>query len=100
MANSPRRGQPRRVPFLKQYQEHSMKLVDKSRPKSVTEIRGQAWIVDQLTLWLESPSSNAFVFSGGTGTGKTSAALALAADLGVAVGEGEFGGLYQISSGE
>lgn len=78
----------------------SASLVEKYRPRTLADVHGQPWAVHQLRLWLESPHPAAFLFSGGTGTGKTSAALALAADLGVAVEEGEFGGLYQISSGE
>jgi replication-associated recombination protein RarA len=57
-------------------------------------------VVHQLGLWLERPRSCAFIFAGGTGTGKTSTAIALAAELGVAVEQGEFGGLAQLASGE
>ncbi len=53
-----------------------------------------------LRAFVKQPYSTPFVFDGGTGVGKTSAAIALAAELGCDVGEGEFGGVYQIASGE
>lgn len=77
-----------------------MKLCDRLRPQCLDDIAGQSWIVEQLRLWLEQPFECAFLFSGGTGVGKTSMAIALARELGIAVDSEEFGGLYQISSGE
>jgi replication-associated recombination protein RarA len=75
-------------------------LTEKYRPRRIADLRGQSWATDQLALWLETPCPAVFLFSGGTGTGKTSAAVCLANELGVAVDEAEFGGFYQIASGE
>jgi replication factor C subunit 3/5 len=75
-------------------------LVEKYRPATLAEVVGQPDAVEQLQLWLADPYPVAFLFEGETGTGKSSAALALAAGLGVDVGQGEFGGLWQIASGE
>lgn len=77
-----------------------VRLVDKYRPRKLSDVRGQPWVVEQLELWLKSPAPTAFIFAGGTGTGKTSTAQVLAAELGVLVDEMEIGGLYQIASGE
>lgn len=57
---------------------HSQSLVEKYRPRKLTDVQGQSWAVDQLRTWSESPHPVAFIFVGGTGTGKTSTALALA----------------------
>lgn len=75
-------------------------LIDKYRPRTLSEIRGQDGVVRTLAKFLESPYATAFIFEGETGVGKTSAALALARDLGVPVDQKEIGGLYQIPSGE
>jgi DNA polymerase III, delta subunit len=77
-----------------------MNLVDKYRPRVITDILGQPWLVHQLGLYIEQPYPVAFLFAGNTGTGKTSAALCLARSLGVAMDDEEFGGLHQIASGE
>ena len=57
-------------------------------------------MVAALRRFARSPCSTAFVFEGGTGTGKTSAALALARELGCDVDAGEWGGVWEIASGE
>lgn len=75
-------------------------LVEKYRPRRLSEILGQDWIVQQLELFLEHPHSAAFLFEGSSGTGKTSTAMVLAEALGVAVDQDEIGGLWQIASGE
>ena len=77
-----------------------MSLVEKYRPQALADLRGQGFVVHQLTLWLQDPQSCAFCFSGCSGCGKTSAALALASELGVVLEEEECGGLHQIASGE
>jgi replication-associated recombination protein RarA len=77
-----------------------MNLVDKYRPRKLSDILGQSWIVDQLAAFIESPYPCAFLFEGASGTGKTSTALVLAAALGVGVEQDEIGGLWQIASGE
>lgn len=77
-----------------------MSLLNKYRPRTLGDVLGQAWITEQLRLFLEAPHANAFIFAGDTGTGKTSLALALAEALGVPIDEAEMGGLYQIASGE
>src|SRR5262245_4662481 len=76
-----------------------MNLTEKYRPRRVADLRGQPWVVHQLTLWLEEPVSCAFVFSGATGVGKSTAARLIAAELGIVL-EVECGGLHQIASGE
>ncbi len=75
-------------------------LVEKYRPRDLSGVAGQSWIVQQLRGWLEAPHAGAFLFSGATGTGKTSTAVALARELGVNVDDAFFGGLNQIASGE
>jgi DNA polymerase III delta prime subunit len=56
--------------------------------------------VQFLHRYVAQPHPVAYLFEGETGTGKTSAALALAAELGCAVDQGEFGGVWVIASGE
>lgn len=75
-------------------------LAEKYRPRTLSDIRGQEEATRALGLFLASPAKAAFIFEGSTGVGKTSAALALARDLGVDVENAEFGGLYEIASGE
>lgn len=70
------------------------------RPERLADIVGQAEPVRILATFVANPYPNAFIFAGPTGTGKTSAAHALAKDLGVAIEQGEFGGLFEISSGD
>jgi len=75
-------------------------LTEKYRPKTLADIVGQPWIVEQLTEFVDAPVSTAFLFEGGTGTGKTSTALVLAAALGVDVAAGPLGGLHVVPAGE
>lgn len=78
----------------------SIPLTEKYRPRYLRDIRGQDWVVQSLQSFVRSPHASAFLFNGETGTGKTSTALALANELGIAIDQGEFGGLFQIPSGE
>ena len=80
--------------------KHPGLLVEKYRPATLCELRGQPRAVKFLKNFVCSPYPVALVLSGETGTGKTSAALALAAELGCDVDAGDFGGVYEISSGE
>lgn len=57
-------------------------LTEKHRPRTLAEIVGQGWAVDQLETFVGAPYPCAFLFEGETGVGKTTAALALARDLG------------------
>jgi hypothetical protein len=77
----------------------SAPLTEKYRPRDLSGVEGQSWVVLQLRGWLEAPHSGAFLFSGATGTGKTSTALALAAELGILT-DAFCGGFQQIASGE
>lgn len=77
-----------------------MNLIDKYRPRRIDDVLGQPEVVRALRSFVQSPHVGAFLFAGPTGTGKTSAAYCLAADLGILVDRGEFGGLWQIASGE
>jgi DNA polymerase III delta prime subunit len=56
--------------------------------------------VRALKTFAANPYPAAFIFEGGTGTGKTSTALALAGELGCKVDQAEYGGVWQIASGE
>lgn len=78
----------------------SAPLVEKYRPRTLDDIKGQDDAIRALRLFLQAPTSMAWIFEGATGSGKTSAALALARELGVDVDQDELGGLYQIASGE
>lgn len=75
-------------------------LVEKYRPRTLADVRGQEQVVAPLRRFLANPTTGAFIFEGGTGTGKTSAAIAFARELGVEVDQPQVGGLYQIPSGE
>ena len=77
-----------------------MKLTDKYRPRSLVDIVGQPHVVQALTRIAASPSPCALLLAGYTGSGKSSAAMALAEALGCIVEQAEFGGLWQIASGE
>lgn len=59
-----------------------LKLSEKYRPATLSQIVGQRGIVRQLQSFVGSPFSCCRVFVGSPGSGKTSAALALVADLG------------------
>jgi DNA polymerase III delta prime subunit len=80
--------------------ENNESLVSKYRPRNLSEILGQGEVVRALRLFVAEPYPTSFFFHGPSGVGKTSAAYALAHELGVAVDEGELGGLYEIASGE
>ena len=55
--------------------------VEKHRPKTVRDIRGQAATVERLAAYGETGSFPHLLFAGPPGTGKTTAALALCADV-------------------
>jgi len=75
-------------------------LTEKYRPRTLAGLWGQPKVVAFLRRFAAHPYPVAYLFQGETGTGKTSAALALAAELGCAVDQGEFGGVWVIASGE
>ena len=75
-------------------------LAEKYRPTRLADVVGQREAIEQLQAFAADPYPAAFILAGGTGTGKTSSAIALAADLGCAVDQDEFGGVYSIASGE
>ena len=75
-------------------------LVEKYRPRTLAGVWGQPKAVTLLRRFAKGPYPTAFLFEGETGTGKTSAALALARQLGCVVEAGEWGGVWEIASGE
>jgi len=75
-------------------------LVEKYRPRTLAGLWGQPKVVAALRRFAKAPCSTAFLFEGETGTGKTSAALALARELDCDVDAGEWGGVWEIASGE
>jgi hypothetical protein len=75
-------------------------LTERYRPRKLSDVVGQDEIVLQIRGWLDDPVPCAFLFGGGTGTGKTSLAMALAREIGCDVDEAEYGGYYDIASGE
>lgn len=70
------------------------------KPAALADVFGQSKAVTALRAFLANPYSCAFIFDGPTGVGKTATANALAAELGVAVDMEEFGGKFEIASGE
>jgi len=81
-------------------QRSAASLVERYRPRTLSEVVGQAESVAVLADYASAPYSASFLLFGPSGVGKSSAALALAADLGCDVAQGEFGGVHQIASGE
>lgn len=82
------------------FERKPMPLVERYRPKRLADLLGQNNARKALQRFTFNPYSCAMLFEGDTGTGKTSAALALAAELGCVVEQCEFGGLWQVASGE
>jgi hypothetical protein len=60
-----------------------IRLDEKYRPTTLSEVIGQGAAVFQLETFLDAPHSTAFLFEGESGVGKSSMARALANDLGV-----------------
>ncbi len=86
-------------------QYNARALLNKYRPASLSEIRGQQAAVNQLTSFLASvdcdhPCGASFIFHGPSGVGKTASAWALARDLGCDPASEELGGCYNIPSGD
>ena len=75
-------------------------LTERYRPRTLDQVWGQPNAVRALKTYAANPYPAAFIYEGETGTGKTSAALALAGELGCKVDQAEYGGVWQIASGE
>ena len=83
---------------------NSGSLLNKYRPTTLSEVRGQPAAVGQLSSFVASiedcPTSAVFLFHGPTGVGKTASAHALAGDLGCDIDHEELGGLHELPSGQ
>jgi replication factor C subunit 2/4 len=77
-----------------------MALAEKYRPSRLVDMVGQDQAVSAMHRWLSSPYPMAWLLVGGSGCGKTSAGFCLARELGVGMDQQEFGGFYQVASGE
>jgi replication factor C small subunit len=75
-------------------------LTDKWRPRYLADLVGQPGAVAALSAFVADPCPCAFLFAGDTGTGKTSAAYCVARELGCGLEQHEFGGVWEIASGE
>lgn len=75
-------------------------LLEKYRPRALSEVRGQPGVVRSLTRFCKAPYPVAMLFAGPSGVGKTCAARCLAAGLGVSPGDAGLGGYHEIASGE
>ena len=71
--------------MLKGVRHHDVAMselwVEKHRPRSVSEIRGQPAVVQRLTIYAEKKQFPHLLFAGPPGTGKTTAAMALTKDV-------------------
>ena len=67
---------------VRQLHQHMSELwVEKHRPRSVSEIRGQPAVVQRLAIYAEQKQFPHLLFAGPPGTGKTTAAMALTKDV-------------------
>jgi hypothetical protein len=74
--------------------------MEKYAPRNLADVLGQGDVIKSLQAFAAEPYPCAMLFHGETGVGKTATALALARALDCAPEEAEFGGLYQIPSGD
>jgi len=71
--------------------------VERHRPRSVSEMKGQRAVVDRLSAYSESKTFPHLMFAGPPGTGKTTAALALTRDV---FGEGFRNNLLEMNASD
>ena len=71
--------------------------VERHRPRSVSEMKGQKAVVDRLKAYSESRTFPHLMFAGPPGTGKTTAALALTRDV---FGEGFRSNLLEMNASD